>query len=190
MLLVQTLMLLLSAVMNGSLAQKSATERLFWESIKDSSSILKFQEYLRQFPDGVFAGLARIEIDALLPTRESRSAKGTAGVTFATVPPTVTAVATDTTARNVATSRHKLLLLANQAQSWKIVGPPLLGKAHWTANFLRPEPRHGPVVAKAREVGVDGVDGAMGIVANGVNHRGSSRTRGLGNDALAPFIAE
>ena len=40
-------------------------EALFWESIKDSTSPKDFEAYLAQFPDGVFAALARNRIEAL-----------------------------------------------------------------------------------------------------------------------------
>ncbi len=42
------------------------TERLFWESIKDSDDKADFDAYLRQFPRGVFAGLARNRIAAIV----------------------------------------------------------------------------------------------------------------------------
>jgi hypothetical protein len=40
-------------------------EALFWQSIKESETAGDFQEYLRQFPDGTFAGLAQSRIAAL-----------------------------------------------------------------------------------------------------------------------------
>ena len=40
-------------------------EIAFWESIKDSGNRAAYQAYLDQFPAGVFAALARIEIDAI-----------------------------------------------------------------------------------------------------------------------------
>tara|TARA_Y100001960_G_scaffold252436_1_gene269561 strand:+ start:357 stop:488 length:132 start_codon:yes stop_codon:yes gene_type:complete len=38
---------------------------LFWQSVKDSSSVDMVREYLNQFPNGMFAGLARIRIKEL-----------------------------------------------------------------------------------------------------------------------------
>ena len=38
---------------------------VFWESIKDSSVRADFEAYLRQFPDGIFAELARNRVEAL-----------------------------------------------------------------------------------------------------------------------------
>ncbi len=40
-------------------APDPATERLFWESIKDSEDSVAFAAYLKQYPDGVYADLAR-----------------------------------------------------------------------------------------------------------------------------------
>jgi formylglycine-generating enzyme required for sulfatase activity len=42
-----------------------SNERLFWESVKDSRSPEELRTYLQRFPDGVFAELARVRIDAL-----------------------------------------------------------------------------------------------------------------------------
>lgn len=47
----------------------AATERLFWESIRDSRNPEEFEAYLRRYPDGVFTDLARTRIAALSGTR-------------------------------------------------------------------------------------------------------------------------
>jgi hypothetical protein len=44
---------------------QSANERLFWESVRDSKDPEEFRAYLRKFPDGVFADLARARLKAL-----------------------------------------------------------------------------------------------------------------------------
>jgi hypothetical protein len=41
-----------------------AAELLFWESIRNSSLRADFEEYLRQYPEGKFAGLARNRLNA------------------------------------------------------------------------------------------------------------------------------
>ncbi|HJR20639.1 MAG TPA: caspase family protein, partial [Dongiaceae bacterium] len=46
-------------------ASTQQAELLFWDSIKDSDNPATFQAYLTQFPNGVFAGLARAKIDEL-----------------------------------------------------------------------------------------------------------------------------
>jgi formylglycine-generating enzyme required for sulfatase activity len=46
-------------------AASQSNERLFWESVKDSRSPEELRTYLQRFPDGVFAELARVRIDAL-----------------------------------------------------------------------------------------------------------------------------
>ncbi len=47
------------------------TERLFWESIKDSDDKADFDAYLRQFPTGVFAVLARNRIAAIVASERA-----------------------------------------------------------------------------------------------------------------------
>ena len=48
-------------------ATSSATDRdaLFWSSVKDSRDPAQIQAYLDQFPQGTFAGLARVVLDTL-----------------------------------------------------------------------------------------------------------------------------
>lgn len=46
-----------------------ATERLFWESIRDSRNPEEFEAYLRRYPNGVFTDLARTRIAALSGAR-------------------------------------------------------------------------------------------------------------------------
>ncbi len=47
------------------------TERLFWESIKDSTDKADFDAYLRQFPTGVFAALARNRIATIVANEQA-----------------------------------------------------------------------------------------------------------------------
>ena len=42
-----------------------AVEVAFWQSIQNSKNPAMFEEYLRKYPNGAFAGLARINLDAL-----------------------------------------------------------------------------------------------------------------------------
>jgi hypothetical protein len=44
-------------------------EALFWESIKDSTNPAMFEAYLKQYPGGVFAGLARAKLAELRPAQ-------------------------------------------------------------------------------------------------------------------------
>jgi len=46
-------------------ADNSELELEFWKSIRDSDNPDMFREYLRQFPSGVYAGLARLKIKSL-----------------------------------------------------------------------------------------------------------------------------
>ena len=45
--------------------QESNYEMLFWESVKDSNNIDMYRAYLKKYPNGVFADLAKIKIQAL-----------------------------------------------------------------------------------------------------------------------------
>lgn len=56
-------------------------ELLFWDSIKNSDNPATFEAYLKQFPNGVFAGLAQAKLDELkakngnaAPTQEQQAA--------------------------------------------------------------------------------------------------------------------
>ena len=67
-----------------------ATERLFWESIKDSADPASFEVYLAEYPNGKFAALARLRIVQLgetqtaavvpPPTPSSQAAEPAVGV--------------------------------------------------------------------------------------------------------------
>jgi len=54
-------------------------ELTFWNSILSSRSAASFEEYLRRYPDGEFAALARVKIDEL--TSASRSDEPAGGMT-------------------------------------------------------------------------------------------------------------
>ena len=57
-------------------SDRGADDRLFWESIKDSSTPAMFDAYLQQFPNGTFAGVARLKRAALgaSSTEETKTA--------------------------------------------------------------------------------------------------------------------
>ena len=46
-------------------SDEAAVELVFWQSVKDSEDPSEFEEYLKQFPNGRFAGLAKIKIKRL-----------------------------------------------------------------------------------------------------------------------------
>lgn len=50
-----------------SAPKDNSLDLAYWESIKDSGDSSYFEAYLKQFPKGVFAGLARLEIAKLAP---------------------------------------------------------------------------------------------------------------------------
>ena len=50
-------------------ADRTALELSFWESIKDSDDAASFEEFLKQFPAGTFAGLARLRLRRLKAAR-------------------------------------------------------------------------------------------------------------------------
>ena len=51
-------------------AETAGTDRLFWESIKDSENPETFRAYLRQYPNGTFSSLARIRLNELQSARK------------------------------------------------------------------------------------------------------------------------
>ena len=56
----------------------SDDETLFWQTIAQSSNPADFKEYLRQYPNGRFAGLARNRVAAVAPPPPARTGCGTA----------------------------------------------------------------------------------------------------------------
>jgi len=55
--------------LKASVEEPSQTDVVFWQSVKDSSNADMVHEYLKQFPNGMFAGLARIRIKELEAAR-------------------------------------------------------------------------------------------------------------------------
>ncbi len=51
-----------------------ALELVFWQSIQDSDDPAMFQAYLEQYPDGAFARIARIKLDAATKAKERQTA--------------------------------------------------------------------------------------------------------------------
>jgi hypothetical protein len=64
-------------------ATASQEELLFWETIKGSSNPADFQEYLKQYPSGRFAGLARIRLRSTAPAATSAAPPSAAAKTIA-----------------------------------------------------------------------------------------------------------
>ena len=54
-----------AAVDGATAAVRLQQENLFWESIRESTNAADFEEYLRQFPAGVYRGLATNRLSAL-----------------------------------------------------------------------------------------------------------------------------
>jgi uncharacterized caspase-like protein len=54
-----------AAVTPSAGAPTQQAELLFWDSIKNSDNPATFEAYLKQFPNGIFAGLARAKVDEL-----------------------------------------------------------------------------------------------------------------------------
>jgi len=54
-----------SQAVRAQTAPADPVEIVFWESIRDSKNRADFEEYLKHFPNGTFAGLARNRIQAL-----------------------------------------------------------------------------------------------------------------------------
>ncbi|WP_208696010.1 MULTISPECIES: caspase domain-containing protein [unclassified Mesorhizobium] len=60
-----------SAPTSQSAPPDNAVELAYWATIKDSTDKGFFEAYLQQFPDGVFAALARLKIDAIVKRTET-----------------------------------------------------------------------------------------------------------------------
>jgi hypothetical protein len=60
---------------SAAAAQPIDAELLFWQSVERSNSAADFQEYLRQYPQGRFAGLARNRLAALSAERQNAKAE-------------------------------------------------------------------------------------------------------------------
>lgn len=56
-----------------ALAGEDSPEVVFWQSIEDSNSTEAFEAYLNQYPEGVFAALARVKIKQLDASRAGDS---------------------------------------------------------------------------------------------------------------------
>ena len=56
--------------------ERNQAEVLLWETIKDSSNPKMFNEYLTQFPEGVFSGIARIRLEELIDDVKTETAPG------------------------------------------------------------------------------------------------------------------
>ncbi len=65
-----------------------ATERLFWESIRDSRNPEEFEAYLRRYPNGVFTDLARTRIAGLSGSRGISRADPPSPPATSAAPPT------------------------------------------------------------------------------------------------------
>ena len=59
------------ASVSQSMSRSADKEALYWESIKDSNNPAFYRAYLAQFPDGVFAGLAKAKLEAMPAPRNS-----------------------------------------------------------------------------------------------------------------------
>jgi hypothetical protein len=71
---------------NPKAPDPSAAELLFWETIRNSTNPADFEEYLKQYPNGRFGGLARIRLQArpaAPPETVAAPAPGAARVAFA-----------------------------------------------------------------------------------------------------------
>jgi uncharacterized protein YgiM (DUF1202 family) len=65
----------------------ATVEVAFWQSIQNSGRAADFEEYLRQFPSGRFAGLARIRLDELRRSQTAAIAPPATAVQGPTVEP-------------------------------------------------------------------------------------------------------
>ncbi|MGI9406444.1 MAG: SUMF1/EgtB/PvdO family nonheme iron enzyme, partial [Hyphomicrobiaceae bacterium] len=64
-------------LVTGSIGTGESLELAFWNSIKDSKNPADFEDYVRRFPGGVFAPLAKRRIAPLKKLKEKKVAVGT-----------------------------------------------------------------------------------------------------------------
>src|SRR5260370_32534711 len=69
-------------------ADPSAAELLFWETIRSSTNPADFEEYLKQYPNGKFTGLARIRAQAKPAAQTAPSSPSAASAPQTAAPPT------------------------------------------------------------------------------------------------------
>ena len=81
-----------AAVSSPSVDTRMNVERTFWESIKDSRDPKEFDAYIQQFPDGVFAMLARGRLQQL-QNAEAAAPRAAAGASTAAAAPGLAATA-------------------------------------------------------------------------------------------------
>ena len=55
----------LTPMARGNAVARASAEQLFWSSVKDSRDAESYRAYIDQYPNGVFAGLARLRIKKL-----------------------------------------------------------------------------------------------------------------------------
>ena len=65
-------------------AERLQAERLYWESVKDSSDPAEIQTYLDQYPTGTYAALARVRLQRLKGEAEPAPAEATSAPEAAT----------------------------------------------------------------------------------------------------------
>ena len=73
---VASLIVLLFVTIPAYADERAQAELLLWETIKDTSNPKMFNEYLKQFPEGVFSGIARIRLEELMDEIKTEIAPG------------------------------------------------------------------------------------------------------------------
>lgn len=68
----------IAAAQAPAAAEPSRAELLFWETIRNSNNPADFEEYLRQYPSGTFAGLARNRLRPSAPAKAAGPASNPA----------------------------------------------------------------------------------------------------------------
>jgi PQQ-dependent catabolism-associated CXXCW motif protein len=98
-----------SAAPAAPAADPAASERLFWESIRNSRNPAELKAYLAQYPSGLFAGLAQARLNSLATTP---AAPPTQVATIA--PPTPAA------APSAARTVGEVQVFANEDNDWNV----------------------------------------------------------------------
>jgi formylglycine-generating enzyme required for sulfatase activity len=90
-----TARILLAASETAARVDPAAIELGFWQSIQTSTDAKDFQEYLKKYPEGQFAGLARNRLDRLRVVSESEPGVPKPGPSASVAPASSTGTAVD-----------------------------------------------------------------------------------------------
>ncbi len=146
---------------SGTVDMRLSMEKTFWESIKDSRDAKEFEAYLAQFPDGVFAALARSRLQSLKP---ATSQADSSGVPATAAPASVPATAAPASAPSTPVQLQSAARPGDDARTSAAEAP---GRPSTTAASVSPRTDAPPAVpavaAVARSTAPSGGNGVSPV---------------------------